>query len=212
MGLPHEDDPEFLQVAVVTEGVQRLGLVVDEVQGDTSFVIKRLPWNIRRAQGVIGATHQGDAALALVVDPTHLFRTQNTSTREHRVKQSTTKQRPRILVADDSLTSRTLERNILVSAGYDVKVAEDGELALQALEHHDFDLLVTDVQMPKMDGFELTRRVRSHPRLARLPIVLITSLDRPEDVAEGARVGADEYIVKGQFDQEVLLKTVSRLL
>lgn len=212
MGLEHADDPTFLQVVVVTEGAQRLGLVVDEVQGDTSFVIKRLPWNIRRAQGVIGATHQGDAALALVVDPTHLFRTQHSAAREHRVKLGAKQERPRILVADDSLTSRTLERNILVSAGYDVHVVEDGEQAIEALDHLAFDLLVTDVQMPRMDGFELTRRVRSHPRLSKLPIVLVTSLDRPEDVAEGARVGADEYIVKGQFDQETLLKSVSRLL
>ena len=212
MGLDHAEDPEFLLIVVVTEGAQRLGLVVDEVQGDTSFVIKRLPWNIRRAQGVIGATHQGDAALALVVDPTHLFRTQNTTAREHRVKLANKQNRPRILVADDSLTSRTLERNILVSAGYEVHVVEDGEHALEALEHQNFDLLISDVQMPRMDGFELTRRVRSHPRLSKLPIVLVTSLDRPEDVAEGARVGADEYIVKGEFDQETLLKSVSRLL
>lgn len=212
MGLEHADDPQFLQVVVVTEGVQRLGLVVDEVQGDTSFVIKRLPWNVRRAQGVIGATHQGDATLALVVDPTHLFRTQHTAAREHRVKLAAKQERPRILVADDSLTSRTLERNILVSAGYEVHVVEDGEYALEALEQRAFDLLVTDVQMPRIDGFELTRRVRAHPRLAKLPVVLVTSLDRPEDVAEGARVGADEYIVKGQFDQETLLKSVSRLL
>ncbi len=212
MGLEHADDPAFLQVVVVTEGAQRLGLVVDEVQGDTSFVIKRLPWNIRRAQGVIGATHQGDAALALVVDPTHLFRTQHTATREHRVKLGVHQERPRVLVADDSLTSRTLERNILASAGYEVQVVEDGVSALEALEQQAFDLLVSDVQMPRMDGFELTRRVRSNPRLSKLPIILVTSLDRPEDVAEGARVGADEYIVKGQFDQETLLKAVSRLL
>jgi len=212
MGLERSDDPDFLQVLVVAEGLQRLGLVVDEVQGDTNFVIKRLPWNIRRAQGVIGATHQGDATLALVVDPTHLFRAQNTTARDHRVKLATKQQRTRILVADDSLTSRTLERNILVSAGYEVQVVEDGEYALEALEHQSFDLLVSDVQMPRMDGFELTRRVRTHARLSKLPIILVTSLDRPEDVAEGARVGADEYIIKGQFDQEILLKTVSRLL
>src|SRR5690606_25397562 len=116
MGLERSDDGKFLQVVVITEGSLRLGLVVDEIQGDTSFVIKRLPWNVRRARGVIGATHQGDATLALVVDVAHLFRGQTTQLEAHRPKTDNGRRRPRILVADDSLTSRTLERNILVGA------------------------------------------------------------------------------------------------
>ncbi len=212
MGLRRSDDPAILQVVVVAEGSHELGLVVDEVQGDTTYVIKRFPWNVEKAQGVIGATHQGNATLALVIDMTHLFRGQSGRIEEHRVKVAQRRVKRRILVADDSLTSRTLERNILTGAGYEVRVVEDGQQALDVLETEDFDLLVSDVQMPNMDGLELTRRVRVHVRASRLPIILVTSLDRPEDVQAGSEAGADEYIVKGQFDQDTLLRAVSRLL
>jgi two-component system chemotaxis sensor kinase CheA len=212
MQRPRVEDPALLQVVIVREGSQRLGLVVEEVQGDTTYVIKRLPWNLRRVPGVIGATHQGDATLALVVDVLHLFRHQAAASTEHRLKVTPRTNKRRILVADDSLTSRTLERNILLEAGFEVEVQEDGKDALKALEASDFDLLVSDVQMPHMDGLQLTRAVRAHPKLGRLPIILVTSLDRPEDINQGAEAGADEYIIKGQFDQEALLRAVNRLI
>lgn len=211
MQRPRAEDPPLLQVVLIREGSQRLGLVVDEVQGDTTYVIKRLPWNLRRVHGVIGATHQGDATLALVVDVIHIFR-QGAASTEHRLKVAPSTSKLRILVADDSLTSRTLERNILTLAGFDVEVRDDGQKALEALEHEHFDLLVSDVQMPHMDGLELTRAVRAHPKLNRLPIILVTSLDRPEDIRQGGEAGADEYIIKGQFDQGALLRAVNRLL
>jgi chemotaxis protein histidine kinase CheA/CheY-like chemotaxis protein len=212
MGQPRGDDARMLNVVVVADGVHRHGLVVDEIQGDTSFVIKRLPWNVRRTAGVIGATHQGDASLALVVDVTHLFRVQGGNGDDRRVQAALRRAARRILVADDSLTSRTLERNILSGAGYDVEVVVDGDAALKALESGTFDLVVSDVQMPGLDGIALTRRIRATSRLAHLPVILVTSLDRPEDVAEGAKAGANEYIVKGRFDQRALLEAVSRLI
>jgi two-component system chemotaxis sensor kinase CheA len=212
MGHRRAEDPAVLQVVILSEGHRRLGVVVDEVQGDTTFVIKQLPWNVRRAQGVMGATHQGDAQLALVVDVSHLFRGSQVQADGHQLKVSTKKAALKVLVADDSLTSRTLERNILIGAGYHVRVVEDGEAAFAALLEEHFDLLVSDVQMPILDGLDLTRRVRADARLSQLPIVLVTSLDRPEDVAMGAKAGADEYIIKGQFDQGALLEAVSRLL
>lgn len=211
MQRPRTEDPPLLQVVLIREGSQRLGLVVDEVQGDTTYVIKRLPWNLKRVHGVIGATHQGDATLALVVDVIHIFR-QGAAAAEHRLKVAPRTTKLRILVADDSLTSRTLERNILLEAGFDVEVRDDGQKALDTLEQAEFDLLVSDVQMPNMDGLELTRAVRAHPKLSRLPIILVTSLDRPEDIKQGAEAGADEYIIKGQFDQGALLRAVNRLI
>jgi two-component system chemotaxis sensor kinase CheA len=212
MGQARGDDANMLNVVVAADGLHRHGLVVDEIHGDTSFVIKRLPWNVRRTPGVIGATHKGDASLALVVDVTHLLRVQNGAGEERRVQTAPRRAARRILVADDSLTSRTLERNILTGAGYEVEVVVDGEAAWRALEHGPFDLVVSDVQMPGLDGIQLTRRIRTSSRFANLPVILVTSLDRPEDVAEGARAGANEYIVKGRFDQKALLEAVSRLL
>jgi two-component system chemotaxis sensor kinase CheA len=118
-----------------------------------------------------------------------------------------------ILVVDDSITTRTLEKNILEAAGYSVQVATDGEevMSLIATEGAP-DLLISDVTMPRMNGFELTRRIKSDPQLASIPVILVTSLESSEDKAHGIEVGADAYIVKGRFDQDHLLETVEQLI
>jgi two-component system chemotaxis sensor kinase CheA len=120
--------------------------------------------------------------------------------------------RRRVLVVDDSVMTRTLERTILESAGYTVLVAGDGVDALQLLDESDVDAVVSDVEMPRMGGLELTAALRQDERWRHLPIVLVTSLDAPEHVERGAAAGADAYIVKGRFDQSELLQTVGRLL
>ena len=116
----------------------------------------------------------------------------------------------RVLVVDDSLAARTLQKNILLDAGCEVSTAEDGEAAWNLLAQQTFDLLVSDVDMPKLDGLALTRRVRSSEQIRDLPVILITSLDSPEQRAAGANAGADEYIVKGTFDQRELSEVIAR--
>jgi two-component system chemotaxis sensor kinase CheA len=118
----------------------------------------------------------------------------------------------RLLVVDDSLTTRTLERSILETAGYDVAVAVDGSDALRIMRSQPVDLVVSDVQMPNLDGFGLTTEIRRDPQLRNVPVVLVTSLDAPEHRERGAAAGADAYIVKSAFDQGQLLETVARLL
>jgi len=113
---------------------------------------------------------------------------------------------------DDALTARTLQRNALKAAGYEVTTAVDGGAAWKLLRENTFELLVADVQMPVLDGFELTRKVRSDSRLKNLPIILVTGLGQADDIARGADAGADEYLVKGEFQQDELLKVVARLL
>jgi two-component system chemotaxis sensor kinase CheA len=120
--------------------------------------------------------------------------------------------RYRVLVVDDSATSRTLVRNILKTAGYEVLTAIDGEEAFSTLKEQKADLVVSDVEMPKMDGFELTRRIRRDAELERLPVILVTSMGSEEHKSQGAEAGADAYIIKGAFDQDELLQTVARLL
>jgi len=118
----------------------------------------------------------------------------------------------RVLIVDDSVMTRTLERTILEAAGYSVVVAADGAQALDLLNEHQIDAIVSDVEMPRMDGLALTSAVRQDERWRHLPIVLVTSLDSPEQVERGAAAGADAYIVKGRFDQNDLLQTIGRLL
>lgn len=117
-----------------------------------------------------------------------------------------------MLVVDDSLPTRTLVRSILETAGYATAVAADGEEALRLLRAEAVGLVVTDVEMPRLDGFGLTAEIRRDERLRLTPVVLVTSLGAPEDRERGVAAGADAYIVKSGFDQGQLLDTIGRLL
>jgi two-component system chemotaxis sensor kinase CheA len=116
-----------------------------------------------------------------------------------------------VLVADDSLTTRTLERYILEAAGYEVELAGNGAEALAVLQERGCDVLVSDVEMPGLDGIELTTRVRAEPGLRDLPVILVTSLDSATDRERGLQAGADAYIVKSSFDQDQLLRTLREI-
>jgi two-component system chemotaxis sensor kinase CheA len=116
-----------------------------------------------------------------------------------------------VLVAEDSITSRTLLKGILESAGYRVETAADGVDAFSALRGGSFDIVVSDVDMPRLNGFGLTAKIRADKKLAELPVVLVTALDSREDREHGIDVGASAYIVKSSFDQGNLLEVVRRL-
>jgi two-component system chemotaxis sensor kinase CheA len=119
-----------------------------------------------------------------------------------------------ILVVDDSITTRTLEKNILEAAGYGVRLASDGEEAFASLITGDElpDLIISDINMPRLDGFKLTGRVKQDKRYANIPVILVTSLDSPADKARGIEAGADAYIVKSGFNQGNLLETIEQLI
>ena len=119
---------------------------------------------------------------------------------------------PRIVLAEDTAVTRQLLRGILSGAGFEVTAVENGALAWEALQREAPALLLTDVEMPVMTGLELTRQVRLHATLQHLPVVLLTSLVHPEDRAGGAAAGADAYLVKGEFDEAELLRTLRSLL
>jgi CheY-like chemotaxis protein len=202
----------FASVVVLASSGRRLGLVVDEILGEEQLVTHALPWNLRRVPGVSALFVLADGRPSVVFDVGHFFDA------EHAVgaiagptAALAEAGRPRrVLVVDDSLAVRTLVRNTLQSAGYEVVVKADGQEGWDALQEEEFSLVVSDVRMPRMDGLELTRLIRADPRLKALPVVLVTSLDRREDIAAGAAVGANEYIVKGTMDQSRILETVAR--
>jgi len=118
----------------------------------------------------------------------------------------------RILVVEDSITSRMLLKTILEAAGYNVETALDGMEGFSRLRTEHFDLLVSDVEMPRLNGFDLTAQIRADQKLAELPMVLVTALKTREDRERGIDAGANAYIVKGSFDQSNLLETVRRLI
>lgn len=122
------------------------------------------------------------------------------------------KERQRILVVDDSLNTREIERDVLEAWGYQVTLAENGQDGLEKALAEDFDAVLTDVEMPVMDGFTLTAKLRQDERYQHKPIIIITSREKDSDRRRGIQVGADAYIVKGSFDQSSLVDTLRVLL
>jgi len=198
---------------VVAAGEHRLVFVVDEFLAEQEIVIKSLGARIRRVPHVSGATILPSGRIALVLNAANLVRSA-LARAPVRVAQAGAPAPPRkrILVADDSLTTRTLEKTILESAGYEVLVAADGQAAWQLLQERGADLLVSDVEMPRMDGFALAEAVRGSRRFRELPVVLVTALESDQDRARGIAVGADAYLAKSAFDQKNLLETIAQLL
>ncbi len=202
---------EHLKVLVASSGGREIGLEVQDVLGEGDYLTRSLPWNVEEIAGVGGAVVLADGSIALVLDVGDLIEAAQAAPEKGAAPRPEAAARvPRILVVDDSLSSRTLARNMLAAAGYEVSVCQDGMRAWEALQHGSFDLLVSDIKMPGMNGLELTRKIRHHGRLATLPIILVTSLGASEQVAQGAEAGADEYLVKGRFDQTGLLEAVGR--
>jgi two-component system chemotaxis sensor kinase CheA len=201
---------------IISAGERRIAVLVDELMAEQEVVVKGLGARVRRIRNYSGSTILPSGRVALVLNAAHLVRTALGQGRgaplARTLAGATPEARKRLLVVDDSVTTRTLEKSILEAAGYDVTVAVDGEDGWRQLQEKGADLLISDVEMPRMDGFSLARTVRGSDRFAELPIVLFTSLGSERDKARGVEVGANAYLVKGGFDQKDLLETVAQLV
>jgi len=208
-----DDYAEIISVVVIRRGWQRVALRVDHVLGEREMVVKPLAPPLIAVRHIAGGTlgRDGDILLVLAVGDL-LASALGASGRVVAHSHAEARPAPRILVADDSITTRTLEQSILENAGYRVQVAADGEQAWEALHSGSFDLLITDVEMPGLDGFELTRRIRADAHLADLPVVIVTSLGSEEHRRRGLEVRADAYVVKSSFETRELLEVVGQLL
>ncbi len=205
-----------LAVILLRAGARRLAVVVDELVAEQEVVQRPVGRGDRPLPHISGATILGAGRVALVLDPVAIVGTgldlgvgAGLSFAETRPGGPA---RRRILVVDDSITTRTLEQSILEAAGYDVRTAVDGADAWKALQEHGCDLVVADIEMPRMDGFALCEAIRGSTRFRALPVVLVTALETPEHRARGLEVGADAYIGKSSFDQQNLLDTIGQLL
>ncbi len=214
-GREPEAAPRFLSAVVVRQRERHVALGVDRLLGTQTIVAKSLGDHIVHARGVAGATVLGTGLPALILDPVGLvdgaglataFSTSATTAVE-----SDEASDP-ILVVDDSITTRTMEQGILEAAGYRVDTAVTAEDALKKIEDRTYRLFVVDVEMPGLNGFQLTRKLRQDERFAETPIVIVTSLASQEHRREGLEAGANAYIVKGEFDQNNLLDSVERLV
>jgi two-component system chemotaxis sensor kinase CheA len=207
-------------VVILAAAERRMAFAVDELAGEQEVVIKGLSKQLTRVGGIAGATVMGSGEVVLILNVADLIklamRGQCRSvfdTSAEVVSPTEARAQRRILIVDDSITTRTLEKNILEAVGYGVQVATDGQEALSIIAAEGVpDLVVSDILMPRMDGFELTQRVKGDARTAAVPVILVTSLESPADKARGIEVGADAYIVKSSFDQNNLLETIEQLI
>lgn len=189
---------------------RQIAFTVDALLDEREVVVKPLGPLFAARRIYSGAVQLGDGSLVLLLNPTTL--THEGAGRTSAPAIATPPQRRRLLVVDDSFTTRELIRSILASAGYDVQAAVDGADALDKLRAHPYDLVVSDVEMPRLDGLALTTQIRSDPQLDRLPVVLITSLASDTHRRRGLEAGAQAYIVKSQFNQDGLLEVIQQLL
>jgi len=198
---------------IVASGGERGALLVDEVVGEREVLVKELEAPLVRVRHVAGAGLLGGGELALILRPGDLLRAlRETLPAEETALAVVEEARAAILVVDDSITTRTMEKSLFEAAGYRVQTATDGAEAWAALKSEPFDLVVSDVDMPRLNGFDLTARIRSDARLASLPVVLVTALESREDKERGIEVGANAYVIKSGFDQSKLLEIVRRLV
>ena len=215
-GTALESRPTAAHGLIVSAGEKRMVFVVDEFLDEQEIVVKSLGARIRNVRHVSGATILPSGKIALVLNAANLVRTalgrQPTRGLAAGLEQAGEVVKKRVVLAEDSLTTRTLEKSILEAAGYEVLTAADGQAAWQLLEEHGADLIVSDVEMPRMDGFGFAEAVRGSKRFRDLPFVLVTARETEQDKARGIAVGANAYLVKSAFDQTSLLETIAQLL
>jgi two-component system chemotaxis sensor kinase CheA len=209
------EDSGMPAIVLASEGHQA-AFVVDEFLAEREVLLRALGPRLKQIEHVTGATLLPEGLIALILNASSLIaRVRGLPMRmgvARAIAAEPAAARKRLLVVDDSVTIRTLEKSILEAAGYEVLAAADGMEAWQMLLEKGADLVVSDVEMPRMDGFTLTEAIRGSKRFRTLPVILVTAMEREADKARGLAVGADAYRVKSAFDQKDLLDTIAQFL
>lgn len=211
---PPSSSPQFIHIVVLARGSHRIGFKVDEIIDEHQILVKSLGRQLQKVRNISGAAVLGSGAVVPVIHVADLMKSALDSLSMKTVS-ATVPAEPKgrkVLVTDDSVTSRALLQNILEIAGYEVVTAVDGVDAVTKAREGAFDLIVSDVDMPRMNGFELTAKLRKDKNLSEVPVVLVTALESEEDREHGIEVGANAYLGKGSFDQSRLLDAITKLL
>jgi len=214
---PAEDSQDTALVVLIALDEKRIAFLIDEVLNEQEVLVKSLGRQLSRVRNVAGATVLATRKLAPILNVSDLMKSAikaaSAAVRTAPVSLEKEKTKKKyVLVVEDSITARTLLKSILEAAGYEVKTAVDGVDGFTQLRSSEFDVVVSDVEMPRMNGFDLAAKIRGDKKLSDLPVVLVTALESREDRERGIDVGANAYIVKSSFDQSNLLEVIRRLI
>jgi two-component system chemotaxis sensor kinase CheA len=195
-------------------GSERLGLLVDTVFELQDIVLKPQSHLLKRVCNISGATILGTGEVCMVLNPPDLFKSAKKTVVSITVKELSEKAqiKQKILLVEDSIPIRTQMRRILESAGYEVTAAVDGQDGFNKLRESQFDAVISDIQMPNVNGLQLTAKIRELPEYKELPVILVTTMASEEDKRQGTQVGANAYITKGEFEQGEFLDTLRKLV
>ena len=216
-----ENRQKSLACILLKVGEDWLGLLIDRLIDEQDAILKPQSKLLKRVRNVSGATILGTGEVCMVLNPVDIIKSVRGVHRRANVSPEMIETTPTqgealakqmLLLVEDSITTRTQEKRILEAAGYGVVTAVDGLDGYNKLRSGRFDAVVSDIQMPNLDGLELTVRIRNHAEYSELPIVLVTSLATDEDRRRGADAGANAYITKSSFNQDVLVETLQRLI
>lgn len=202
-----------LQVMIV-ETTSKTGFVVDKVLGEYEGMVKPLGRQLKHVNKMEGACFLGDGSVVPVLQVEELMEAARGVSSGSPQAQSVTAdgEQKKVLYAEDSITVRNMVRSHIEAAGFEVSTAVDGQAAYELLQKEAFDLVVSDIEMPRMNGFELTSKIKKDNALSHLPVILVTSLDSKADRDRGLESGANAYIVKSSFEKSNLIDTIKRLI
>jgi len=212
-------EKRFFFVIIIQTAEKRLALLVDELQGRRDIVGKALGNPLKNIKYISGAAILGDGKVVLIMDP-HAIITSfegGIALKRQDVSKAMSvpilkKRRKTILLAEDAVSTAMLEKNVLESAGFSVVIARDGQEAFDKAAQEKFDLVITDVLMPRMDGFELTANLKKEKSYKNVPIIIVTTREGDADKRRGLEAGADAYILKSEFTSDGFLNTIERLI
>jgi two-component system, chemotaxis family, sensor histidine kinase and response regulator WspE len=219
LGLAAPEIQGALAVIVMGEAARPYGVVVDRLLGEHELVVQALDARLGKVKDISAGALAEDGSPVLIVDVEDMLLSidklvaSGPLLQAHRGgAQGHARRRKRVLVVDDSFTVRELERKLLLNNGYEVDVAVDGMDGWNAARTGGYDLIVTDVDMPRMDGIELIILIKQHPQLRTTPVLIVSYKDRPEDQRRGLEAGADYYLTKSSFHDESLVDAVADLI
>lgn len=217
LGLTRQGAQEKTHIPVVIVGLaeKKLAILVDELVRKEELVVKDLGDHLKKVAHIAGATVLGTGEAVLILDISSLIL--DVSSLPGLVKPLTDREEKKglkhtILVVEDSLITRDLEKSMLETAGYKVETAKDGAEALKKLAEERFEIVLSDISMPGMDGIEMLNRMRKDNRFSEIPVVVVSTKESEEDKKRGLEAGANAYLVKREFDQTNLLNTIERLI